>query len=247
MLELRIAELGDHGQQAQLVDRRPVDPADERPGQPLHEGIAEPPAEERPDGDVHLETVAGEDEVETHPQLLEGREEVGRDERAHPRREDQAHPVGQSAEAAAAPDVDGPRLGRPDDRLAQAELAGQLEGRRPVADERVRPGLDEEAVLSFRADLAAQPRARLGEDDGDPRPTQLVGRGQAGDPTADDEDGHGSTTQTAGTAAVGGSAAIGGTYGQSGSVSSGSPVQAKARAREPPHRRAYSQRPQRPL
>ena len=103
-------------------------------GEPLDEGAPEPPAEERPDRDVALAAVARQDEVEPHPQLLERREEVGRDERPHPGRQDEAHPVGQSANRPRARmrTVRG-SVGRMID-VAEAELAGQLE--RPPAGTR---------------------------------------------------------------------------------------------------------------
>ena len=52
VLALGGPELRHHGVEAQLVDRGPVDAADQRPGQPLHERVAEPPPQERADRHV---------------------------------------------------------------------------------------------------------------------------------------------------------------------------------------------------
>jgi len=52
--------------------------------------------------------------------------------------------------------VDRPGIGRADDLAAQAQLAGQRGGRRPVRDERVGAVLEEEAVNVLRADLAPE-------------------------------------------------------------------------------------------
>ena len=69
---LGFPELRDDRIQAQLVDRRPVDAADERSGQPVHERAAEAAPEERPDGDVAAVRVARQDEVQAMRALASG-------------------------------------------------------------------------------------------------------------------------------------------------------------------------------
>ena len=116
-----------------------------------------------------------------------------------------------------------------------AALAGQSGGRRPVRDERVRAVLHQEAVCPLRADLAAQPIRRLAQLHRDPGTRQLPGRRESRDAAAGDHDCHGCPQARLGTC------------GQSGSASRTSPVQANARAREPPQRSTYEHAPQRPL
>ena len=120
---LGLAQLGHDRVQAQLVDRGAVDAADERAGQPLDERTAEAAAEERPDRDVALVPRSGQDEVEPDPQLLQRREHRRRDERTEARREEQPDPLGQGHEPPARADLDGPRFARPDQCLAQPQLA----------------------------------------------------------------------------------------------------------------------------
>jgi len=114
------------------------------------------PAEGRPDGNITVEPIARKFRVEPDPQLCERRHHGGRDERPEPGREDDAHPLGQLHEPAARPDPNRPRVGRPDSQLAER----QLECRRPIADERIKAGLEEKPVDSLSLDLADKPVRR---------------------------------------------------------------------------------------
>jgi hypothetical protein len=84
------------------------------------------------------------------------------------------------------------RLGR-DQAIAEADLAAQRDRRRFLDEERVRAGVDGEAVHLFAEDHAARPAGSLEGDDGHAVSRQLVGRSQPGDSRADDDDvrGHG--------------------------------------------------------
>ena len=168
MIALVVAELGDHREEAQLVDRGPVDAAEERVRQAVHHRPAEPVAKKRPDRDVLAVEPARQHHVEPGPQLLRPREE--------PRGREGAIRVGRTRPIPSGIGIISPRARMwtrrgsvvPDDRLAEAELAAELRGRRPVGDERVRPGLHQEAVDPLGPDLAAEPLRRLDEQDGTP-------------------------------------------------------------------------------
>ena len=96
----------------------------------------------------------------------------------------------------------------------------QLRGGRAVRDERVGPGLDDEPVDLLGPDLAAEPVVGLDEEDPGAGPGGLVRRRETADPAADDDD---AARPVIGQAV---SPVVPGTNGQSGSVSSTSPVHA---------------------
>ncbi len=184
---LVVPQLGNDREEAQLVDPGPVDAAEERVRQAVDHRAAEPVAQERPDRDVLAVEPARQDDVEPGPQLLGPREEPGRHEGRHPGREDEAHPLGHRDHLAAGADVDAARVCRADDDVAEPELAAQLGGGGPVGDERIRPGLHQEAVDPLGPDLAAELLRRLHEEHRHAGPRQLVRRREAGDPAADDD------------------------------------------------------------
>ncbi len=70
MPALGLPQLGNDGVEAQFVDRGAVDAAEQRAGQPFDEDAPEPAAEERPNGNVTVEPIARNDQVEPDPQLL---------------------------------------------------------------------------------------------------------------------------------------------------------------------------------
>ena len=61
---LGLPQLGNDGVEAQFVDRGAVDAAEQRAGQPLDEDAPEPAAEERPNGNITVEPIARNDQVE---------------------------------------------------------------------------------------------------------------------------------------------------------------------------------------
>ena len=243
MLALVLAEAGQDREQAQLVDRRPVDPADERPREPVHQRVAEAPSQQAADGVVAVDRSAREEEVQPHPHLLGPREQAGRRERDELRREDEREAVGHRDESVAAEHVDGARIHRADEVAAEPQLAAELRGGRPDRDERIRPLLDDEPVAEVRPNLAAEAVGGLEERRADASLAQDVRGREPGDPSPDDDGPHRPPFPPRTRPPYW----TGGTYGQRGSLSSGSPVHVNARAREPPQRALYSQRPQRPL
>ena len=72
MLALGSPELGDHGVEAELVDGRAVDPADERVSQARHDRVPEAPPKEPPDRDILAGRRAREDEIPGHGRRLRG-------------------------------------------------------------------------------------------------------------------------------------------------------------------------------
>jgi hypothetical protein len=208
MLPLRRPQLRDDRVEGQLVHGCAVDAPDQRIAQPRDERRAEPPAQESADREVLGRRPARKHEVPGHRELLQRREQAGPDERRQPGREDQPDPVRHRHEATARADVDDARVGRADDVAAQAQLTGERGGCRPVRDERVRAVLQQEAVDALRADLAAEAVGGLVQVDRDPRAGQLPCRGEPGDATTGDDDGHAVAAQ-----------ARPGTNGQSGSAS----------------------------
>lgn len=190
MLALRDPQLGHDRVQAELVDRGPVDPAHERPGEPVHDRRAEAAAQERPDRDVLGRSIRGQT-TSFAIRILLGPGEQPRPREGHGlRREHEAQALGHRHELAAVADVHGARIAGAHQLVAQRELAAERDGRRPGGEERVRAHLQDQPFGPLRRDLAAQARARLDEGDRHAVADEGTRGGEAGDPTADDQDAH---------------------------------------------------------
>nr|BFE62556.1 hypothetical protein GCM10020063_070820 [Dactylosporangium thailandense] len=77
------------------------------------------------------------------------------------------------------------------DRVAQPDLAGQLDGRAgPADEERLGPALDRMPRQGPGRQLPAGPLALVQQDDVEVRPQRVhpVRRGEPGDPSTDDHD-----------------------------------------------------------
>ena len=183
-------QLGNHRVQAELVDRRPVDPADQGPGQPVDQRVPETAPQERTHGDVIVIEHASAGDILRHPRLLGPREQPRPGEWERPRRQHQAEPLGHRDQLAAVADVDRARVPRAHQLIGQAQLAGQGDGRRTRGQERVRAPLDHESIDPLGRDLPPQPVARLDERDGHAATSQVPRSGEPGDPATDDEDAH---------------------------------------------------------
>ena len=186
-----------HGRrQRQLVGIRGVDARDQRLGDALERLAAEPPPHERAEALVGI-AAARQHQVARHPELARPGEEPRGEQRRQAGRRQQLEALGQRMQAAA-PDHEGAAeaIVGADQPLLQAEPPAQGERPRLLGQERIGPALDEKAVALLGLDGAAHPVRAL-EHGQLERPPLLpraldraVGRGQPGDPRADDDEPH---------------------------------------------------------
>ena len=174
--------------EAELVDPGPVDPADQRLGEPIDHAVTEPSAQERPGGGVGGAQPAGQHEVQPGARLVPPGQDRGRHEGPHPGGQDHAHAVGQRQQPAVGAQVDRARAADGDDLVGHPQVVDQAEGGRAVGDERVRTVLDREPVHPLGAHLAADLRGGLDQGHPGTGAHGLPGRAQPGDPGADDQD-----------------------------------------------------------
>ena len=170
VLPLRDAQLGHDGVQAQLVDRRAVDAA-RRAARRAGRRAATPAARRRnvPTATSSGPRIRGQTRSLRHPQLL-GPRRTAASARTAGRGSAARAPRPPGSGTSSPPWRMATRRGaaRPDQLVAEAQVAGQRD-RRParVDEDRVRPVLDDEAVDPLGRDLAAQPRPGLHERDRD--------------------------------------------------------------------------------
>ncbi len=158
MLALVLPELRDDGEQAQLVDRRPVDPAEERVRQAIYHRPARGGGAGRPRSRRPRRRASAAAARRRPARIFCGQEKRRVVTKGAIR-------VGRTRPIPSGIGIISPRARMWTRRgsfvrmivVAQAQLAGELGRRRPVGDERVGPGLHEEAVDPLRADLAAEP------------------------------------------------------------------------------------------
>jgi hypothetical protein len=198
MLALHLEEAGHRGRQAEIVGIGRVDSPDERLRHALERLAAETAGDERSETFVRPLRSAGQNEIESHPQLAGPGEEPGRQQRPELRRRQQQKTVGQRVQPAAVHDKGAAVLvAGADEPRCQPDAFAELQRRRFLGNEGVGAGLDDEAVGTLGADRATRAATRFPDGEIERHMTlaaeldQPVRRRHAGDAGADHGDANG--------------------------------------------------------
>ncbi len=193
VVALHRQELRQGRLEAQLGRVGGVDPADQRLDQAFQHLAAEPPLDERGEALVAVVPLAGEHQVQEHPELAAPRQDRRRQDRPEPAGGHQHEPLRHRHEPPL-PDHERAAVLRigPDQLVGQPELAAEVDPPRLVGDERVGAPLQGEAVVAIGPDRAPDAVAGLEDDHLDRTAEALgargdpVGRRQPREAAADD-------------------------------------------------------------